>query len=89
MNFKPFEELSSLLNINNNNNEQRNDLSVPKELLEFFFKRCEILEIDRNNFNRKNRGNKINNLQILNRKSGNQNCYFILDGKVETRVGKE
>lgn len=51
MNYKPFEELSSLLSIGGN--EQNH--TVPKELLEFFFKRCEILEIDKINFNKKSK----------------------------------
>jgi len=48
--------------------------TVPKELLEFFFKRCEILEIDKISINKKSKHQKPNNIQILNRKSGNQNC---------------
>lgn len=71
MNYKPFEELSSLLSINSPKDE---DLTVPKEVLEFFFKRCDILEIDKNNLNTKRNHGKQKNLQILNRKSGNQNC---------------
>jgi len=71
MNYKPFEELSSLLSINSPKDE---DLTVPKEVLEFFFKRCDILEIDKNNLNTKRNQGKQKNLQILNRKSGNQNC---------------
>lgn len=71
MNYKPFEELSSLLSINHPKDD---DYTVPKELLEFFFKRCDILEIDKNNFNKNKNYGKQKNLQILNRKSGNQNC---------------
>lgn len=35
------------------------------------------------------KGNSENKLHLINKKDVFQNCYFILDGKVETRIGKE